>query len=150
MSAPSAVPSLPFDYGLLTVVWKPQTGAPISVQVGSENVKVAFDEEQITSHVAAEGTVTFAINNNRMGKITVTIPQNSPVHAFLSAQAAIDRATGQGYGPIAVEDGSGFSVHTAPVARLAKVADAEYQKEVSTREWTFICDQLTSNVAGLA
>ena len=101
------------------------------------------------THVSADGTVTRVRNNNRMGKIVLTYGQNATALDTLSAINHLDEASGTGARMITVEDGNGRSIATAPQSWLAKPPDAEYQKEATTREWSFDCDHLTHKLGGL-
>lgn len=139
-----ALPTADFDFAGVTAVWGDNSlnGALVSI-------KVSRAEDMWTYHIASDGTVTRVKNNNRMGLIVLVYTQNSPTLDFISQQAQLDEATGGGAHQIEIKDGSGRSIARAPKAWVKKIPDAEYQKEGTTREVSFDCDQLTHFVGGL-
>lgn len=142
--ATPALPTKGFDFNGVTVTW-----GGFSLGGGLDSIKVSRAEDAWTYHISADGTVTRAKNNNRMGEITLVYGQNAPNLDVLSQQAQLDEASGTAIFAIEVADGSGRSIAKAPGAWIKKITDAEYQKESTTREWTFTCDQLTHFVGGL-
>ena len=138
------LPTKAFDFAAVTLTW-----GSLSLTGGLESIKVSRAEDAWTTHVASDGTVTRVKNNNRMGNITIVFGQNAPNLDVLSQQAQLDEATGTAANPIEVQDGSGRSIAKAPAAWIKKLADVEYGKEATTREWSFDCDQLTHFVGGL-
>jgi hypothetical protein len=139
-----ALPTQSFDFSSLNITW-----GTLSLNGGLVSVKVSRAEDAWSYHIAADGTVTRVKNNNKMGSVVLTYTQNSPILDVLSQQSQLDEATGRNIQPIEVQDGSGRSVAKAPGAWIKKPADSEYQKEGTTREWTFDCDQLSHFVGGL-
>lgn len=139
-----ALPTLTFDFANVSVTW-----GSFALSAGLDSIKVSRAEDAWTYHVAADGTVTRARNNNRMGAVVLVYAQNAPILDVLSQQAQLDEATGTALYPIEVQDGSGRSIAKAPKAWIKKLPDAEYQKETTTREVAFDCDQLTHFIGGL-
>lgn len=139
-----ALPTEDFDFAGVTAIW----GAN-SLNGGLVSIKVSRAEDAWTYHVASDGTVTRVKNNNRMGSVVLVYTQNSPILDLISQQEQLDEATGAGAKPIEIKDGSGRSIARAPKAWVKKPPDAEYQKEGTTREVAFDCDQLTHFVGGL-
>lgn len=144
MGAQPPIPTRTFDFTNVIVTW-----GPFTLNGGMENIKVARAEDAFTTHVGADGTVTRALNSNRLGTVEITYGQNSPVHDVLSAQAQLDEKAGTAIYPMEIVDANGRSIAKAPGAWIKKRADAEYQKEATTRMWTFECDQLEHFVGGL-
>jgi hypothetical protein len=143
MSTPP-LPTKSFDFTGVSVTW-----GSFSLNGGLESIKVSRAEDAWTYHVSADGTVTRAKNLNHMGGIVLVYGQNATSLDVLSQQAQLDEATGTAIFAIEVQDGSGRSIAKAPGAWIKKIPDAEYQKESTTREVAFDCDQLTHFVGGL-
>ena len=145
MGATQPLPTKAFDFSNVIVTFGADT-----LNGGLESIKVARAEDSWSTHVSADGTVTRVRNNNRMGRISLVYGQNSPALDTLSAINQLDEASGTGGArTITVKDGNGRSIATAPQAWIVKPPDAEYQKEATTREWSFDCDQLTHTLGGL-
>ena len=143
----SAIPPLPtktYDFSAVTLTWN-----GITVTGGAESYKATRAEDAFTPHVSGDGTVTRALNSNRMGSIEIVFGQNATCLDLLSQQALLDSATGQALGPIEIKDARGTTLVTAPNAWIKKVADVDFQKEVQTRTWTFDCDNITIFCGGL-
>jgi hypothetical protein len=60
----------------------------------------------------------------------------------LSAQHALDEASGNGAVPLLIKDLSGRTVAEAPNAWIRKLPMVEFGREVGTREWVLDCDEL--------
>ncbi len=139
-----ALPTKSFDFAGVTATW-----GSFSLSGGLVSIKVSRAEDAWSYYVAADGTVSRAKNNNRMGGIVLTYSDNAPILDVLSQQAQLDEATGTAIYAIEVKDGSGRSIAKAPAAWIKKLPDVEYQKENTTREVALDCDQLTHFVGGL-
>lgn len=99
-------------------------------------------------HVGADGITTRVLMADRSGEVTLNLAQSSQVNDLLSARMALDELTGLGTAPLLVKDIVGTTLITAQSAWLKKPADAEFGKEVSEREWIFVCDELLMLVGG--
>ncbi len=103
---------------------------------------VERDEDAFTLKVGADGEKARARNNNRAGKIIVTLMQGSPSNAELSALALLDEQVGTSIGPASVSDGLGTTVASCADAYIGRQAKIERGKETLGTEWTIICPEL--------
>ena len=109
----------------------------VSVIVGGTIIKswnkimVAKDEDDWTFNAGTTGEVTRTRNLNRLGTITLTLPQTSADNGILSAFAVSG-----GLLSCVVKDGSGRSLHVMPEGTVVKPADSEYGKESGERAWS--------------
>jgi hypothetical protein len=122
-------------------------GVPLSGFADGTFIKVAFDEDSYSKQVGADGEAARARNQNLGGSIALTLQQSSASNDILSANWAADRA-GLGAGPFMVKDLNGTTLAVAPVAWIKKLPDAEFGKELGSREWTFDTGRLVEVVGG--
>jgi hypothetical protein len=95
-----------------------------------DKIAVAMDEDDWSFAAGTSGEVTRVKNLNRLGAITIALPQTSADNAVLSAF----RVSGALL-PCIVKDASGNSLHVMPEGTVVKPADSEYGKEAAQREW---------------
>jgi hypothetical protein len=105
-------------------------------------IAVAKDEDDWTFSAGTSGEVTRTKNLNRLGAITVTLPQTSRDNGILSAFCVSG-----GLLSCIVKDASGNSLHVMPEGTVVKPADSEYAKESGEREWA-IKGSLTEMTVG--
>jgi hypothetical protein len=113
------------------------------------HVNVARDEEGWFKTVGSNGNVCRARNNNKGGKITLTLQQDSLSNDILSAAALLDEQNGTGSGEVMVKDLNGTTLAHSESAWVQKFADAPFAKEVGTREWVIDCGELNEHVGGI-
>lgn len=111
-------------------------------------ITVDRDEDAFSLKVGADGEKARARNNNKAGKIVVTLMQSSPSNDILSGYAASDELDGSGIGPIMLRDVLGTTLASCPDAYLSKVAKIERGKEILGTEWTFTCPALSVFAGG--
>jgi len=117
---------------------EPKTYDPtqVSVIVGGSIIKswntitAAREEESWMMTVGTQGEATRTKNANKMGSITLVLPQASVDNAILSAYEISGAQIS-----ISIIDKSGVSLHSMPEGTVAKTPDAEYGKEAVEREW---------------
>ena len=108
----------------------------VSIIVGGTIIKswnkvaVAKDEDDWSFSAGTSGEVTRTKNLNRLGTITITLPQTSKDNASLSAFSISDSLLS-----CIVKDASGASLHVMPEGTVVKPANSEYAKESGEREW---------------
>jgi len=86
-------------------------------------VEVAYNEDQATLQIGAQGEGTVSHSNNYSGSFTVHLQQTSPSNAYLSLLAQAFR-TGSGFTvPVLVKDGSGTTICSAEKALVPKIPD---------------------------
>ena len=90
-----------------------------------------------------------SIKKHKTGTITLTLLQTSVANIGLSALAALDEATGAGVGPFLMKDLSGTTILAAETCWVAKFADVERAREMSTTEWVIHTDNLIMAVGGI-
>ncbi len=93
-------------------------------------ISVAKDEDSWTFAQGTSGEVTRTKNTNKMGAITVTMPQTSGDNATLSAFDVSGALLS-----CIVKDSSGTSLYVIPEGTVVKPADSEFAKESGEREW---------------
>ena len=93
-------------------------------------VAIARDEDSWTFSTGTNGEQTRTKNLNKLGTITLTLPQTSDANDILSAAELVGS-------PItcALIDKSGRTVVTMPQGTVMKPADTEFAKESGEREW---------------
>jgi hypothetical protein len=96
-----------------------------------DEVRVAFDEDGWTFTSGTQGEATRTKNRNRLGTITITLPQTSIDNNKLSYWAFSGLTV-----PVIVKDNNGTSVGTMLNGTVVKFPDQEFGKESGTREWT--------------
>ena len=106
------------------------------------------NEQAWNLKVGVDGEGTRAKNNNRSGKVTLTLMQSSSSNDYLSATAAADELSNAGALPLLIRDASGRTVISALTAWIQKYANGEFAKEVSQRQWVIETDELIMLVAG--
>lgn len=111
-------------------------------------ISVERNEDAWALKVGVDGIGTRAKNNNRSGRVTITLHQSSSSNDALSALAAADELSGQAAVPLLIRDGNGRTLITSLTAWITKYPTVEYAKEVSDRTWTIETDNLVIFVAG--
>lgn len=112
-------------------------GVPMSGFADDTFVKVSRKEDLFTMYVGADGETARAKSNNRSGEMTLTLAQTSPSNDVLSAFHLADELDNAGVVPILIKDLSGTSVFFSAAGWIRKAPDAEFGKEINTREWVF-------------
>ena len=126
------------------------TLAGISVEGKADGtfLTIGRDNPAFTSGTGSDGEGWRAKSNDKSGTAVFTVLQTSAANDALSALAALDEASGDGIGPLLVKDISGRSLYEAETVWLEKVADSEFAREQSNREWTAKTDNLSVFVGG--
>lgn len=112
----------------------------VSVVVGTTTI-TGFSEkdivscernsDRVTPHIGAKGEVSFTENCDNTGKITITLTQDSPSNAILSAYARSRKQF-----PISVSDSNDGSFRAGGNrARIQKEPANERGAEVADRKW---------------
>jgi len=93
-------------------------------------VTVAFDEDGWTFTSGTQGEATRTKNANKLGTITITVPQTSSDNDILSTWYLSGLNT-----PCDVRDNNGTSAGTMALGTVVKLSDQGFGKEAGTREW---------------
>lgn len=94
-------------------------------------VAIAFDEDKFSFESdTSSGEATRVKNKSKLGTITITMPQASGDNDTMSALEVTDSL-----GAYSVIDNGGSTLAIIPLGTIMKMADAEFAKENSTREW---------------
>ena len=123
-------------------------GFPITGFADGSFVTVERNADAFALYMGTDGEGTRAKSNNKSGRITITLAQSSDSNAILAGIAAADELRNAGVVPVMIKDNSGESLHVAETAWIVKVPNAEYGREIGTREWIIETDLLVSAVAG--
>lgn len=124
-------------------------GVPISGFADGTFLDLAFDEDQFSKTVGADGEVSRAKSNNNTATVTISLMQTSESNDVLSAFANADRLNGGGSFPFLVKEiGSGTTLAFSQSAWIKKFADVTYSKDTEAREWTIDTGQLDVLVGG--
>lgn len=103
-------------------------------------VSVEQDEERYTPYVGAKGEVSRAKNANKMGKITITLAQDSPSNSYMSRLSNSKETF-----PVSVVDQNFGSTSGGNDCWVEKPSNIEYGKEISEREWVIVVPVLEIN-----
>lgn len=99
-------------------------------------VSVERTTEANSSSVGANGEVTVNISNDDRKMITLRLRQLSGDNALLSGIFNTQRIAGTPLiSPIAIKNGLGIELHTAPEAWIKNEPDADFGNEAGQREW---------------
>ncbi len=125
-------------------------GSPISGLADGTFVTVAQNEDSFSLVIGSDGEGARSKNNNESAIVTFTLLQTSESNAVLAALHNLDiaSANGDGIGPLLVKDNSGVSLYTAEKAWIRKPPDAEFGREVGSREWVIETHKLINLTAG--
>lgn len=108
------------------------------------------DEDAFTKSVGSDGRTTRIRNQNRGGRVTVTLQAEAPANDLLSALARVDEQTGAGAAVLSITNINGGTLVEATEAWIMKLPAVEYSDGEATREWVFDCEDLEIHVAGAA
>jgi hypothetical protein len=111
-------------------------------------IEVDRNEDAWTLKVGVDGEGARAKNNNKSGKVTITLMQTSSSNDVLSAYALADELGNAGAVPFFMKDSNGSSLFTALTMWVKKMAKADNAKEVKERVWVLETDELIMNVGG--
>lgn len=112
-------------------------------------IKVSRDEDAWKLKVGADGEKARAKNNNKAGKIVITLLQSSPSNDILSNIGVQDELDGTGIGAVNLDETTqGTTAASCPDAYIGKMAEVERGDEIAAVEWTIICPQLDLFVGG--
>lgn len=111
-------------------------------------ISVERDEDAFALKVGADGETARAKNNNRAGKVVLTLMQSSPSNDVLANLGVQDEANATGIGSFSMRDNLGHSEASSPSAYISKMAKIERGKEILGVEWTFTCPVLNQFTGG--
>ena len=112
--------------------------------------KIQKRTEAFGLKVGADGQGARSKSNDNSADITFTLLQSSDANAQLSAAHNVDLASpsGDGVAPLLIKDNSGNTIASAPHAWIKKMADVEFARDITMREWTIETDSLVEFVGG--
>lgn len=112
-------------------------------------ISLAFDEDQFTKNVGADGEVSRTKTNNESGTATLTLKQTSDTNDVLSGLALADKVSNSGVVPLMIKEiGSGKTLVFTQAAWVQKIPDITYSKGIEVRAWTIATAQLDVFVGG--
>lgn len=106
------------------------------------SITIAREEDGWTFSTGTSGEVTRTKNLNKMGTLTLLLPQTSADNAVLSAFQIAENVLA-----CSVIDKSGTSIGLMPEGTVVKVPDSEFAKESGEREYQIKGD-LVEFIAG--
>jgi hypothetical protein len=121
----------------------------VSIIVGGTIIKSwnlvtpEFDEDGWTFSTGTSGESTRTKNLNKMGTITLTLPQSSADNDILSGLQVAGALL-----PVSIIDKSGSTIITMPEGTIVKLPAAEMAKEAGEREWIIKGDMPASFIGG--
>ena len=137
-----------YNAGQVSMVF---AGIPLSGLADGTFVSVVQNADSFALTVGADGEGARAKSNNRSARVSFTLLQTAEANDLLSALHNLDTApgtNGDGIGPLIIKDNSGRTLITAEKAWIVKAPDAEFAREISTREWMVETHELLRFDAG--
>ena len=113
---------------------------------GIDSLTAAYNEDQYSTVVAADGTTRQIKNNNRTGIMTVGINADSAAHVLIHA---LDK-TGLSFPVVFVDKTSNGAMAFGDGCRLVKLPDWKRAKDPEVIEYTFAVQDLEMLHAGAA
>lgn len=101
----------------------------ISTFQEGDMVTATMKEDRVQTSVDAQGNASVAVNNNRLGQVTVNLSGTSPDHKFLNSLANSNKVF-----PIVIS--TPIEKITGAQAMITKQADAAFGKETPKRTYT--------------
>ena len=117
-------------------------GIPFSGFMDGTMITAEKNNEAFALNIGSTGAGARAQTSDESGRVTVRLQQTSPVNAALSALHELDKASGDGIGPLAIKDLSGADVVAAASAWIVTTTTLEYSNEITVREWIFESENL--------
>lgn len=120
-------------------------GLNISAFMDGTFIEVERNEDAFMTHVGANGDVTRTKNQNKTGKVTITLVAASLDNDLLAAMHRLDELTESftpGVGAIQIKDLSGTMRCRAAQAWITKAPKIERAKESGSVVWVFECAEL--------
>lgn len=124
-------------------------GIPLTGFADGTFIDLAFDENQYTKTVGADGEVSRAKSNNRSGTVTLTLKQTSSSNDQLSALYLADQNSNSGVVPLMIKEiDTGRTLVFTQAAWIEKLPNVSYSKNVEDRQWTIAAGQLNVFIGG--
>lgn len=112
-------------------------GIPIQGEMDGEFLDAAMTEDQTTLHKGAKGFGTFVHSANNSGTVKITLSQESPTNALLTAAAKTRKI-----GPWLSRSLVSATTITGAEAAIKKVADLKRGDKVIGVQWEFAVNEL--------
>ncbi|MGE7621693.1 phage structural protein [Viridibacillus sp. NPDC096237] len=94
-------------------------------------VTANMDEDRVTVESNAQGEASFALNNSKLGTVTLTLNQTSPFNKILNQYV-----NSKTFFPIWVDDPTNKERRGGSQGFVTKTADATYSDAVEARSYT--------------
>ena len=111
-------------------------GVPIGGYADGTFITFEKTEDAYSIHSGADGEVARAKSNNRTGAFVITLAQTSDSNDVLSALAQLDERANAGVVPALFKEIGGNTTVFSGTVWIRKMANIEYGKEITNREWT--------------
>lgn len=104
-------------------------------------------EDTFSAKVGVDGNVTRSKSNNRMGTVTFSLDQFSPLNQYLMGIMNLDERTSLGVLPLKIVDKSNPNEELciATQAWITKPANKSFGAASGAREWVISCSDLNFN-----
>jgi len=113
-------------------------------------LEVERDEDTFSRKVGAAGEACWVRNNNRGGKVTFTVMQDSATNSVLSSFLKADELLGTGVQTFYAAEANGSTAVHATEARITKPPAVKRGKEHDNVEWVIDCADIDVFVGGLS
>lgn len=113
-------------------------------------IEAEYAEDQLTTHVGAQGDVTYVLNANQLATITITLIQGSPTNQQLSNLVPSASRNTIPTGAFSLTDLNGQTVISGANAAIVKTAKVDFGKTLTGRQWKFVIPEavITVGVGG--
>ncbi len=111
-------------------------------------IEVEFDEDAVTKHVGADGTVTYVLNADKTATLTLSIVQGSVTNDQLSKYVPDARRNYMPVGTLNFADLNGFTLVADTNTVIKKTPKIVFSKGVQGRSWVFILGNAEINAGG--
>jgi hypothetical protein len=128
---------------ILTIGGVPMGGFADGTFISLERTSDAY-----AIHSGADGEVARAKSNDKTAQLTITLAQTSDSNAVLSAIAQLDERANAGVVPVILKEIGGLTTAFAGTCWVRKMANVEYAKEITNREWVLDMAESTMFVGG--
>lgn len=108
-----------------------------------DSVKVAKNDDRFTMKEGSHGEVTRSKKSNKLGSITITLPQTNTINGDFTAYHDADALV-----EVEVKDNNGESLHLMPQGTFVKTPDVGYEEEAGSHEWIIAGPIPTNHIGG--
>lgn len=126
-------------------------GKPLEGFVSDNFVSITRESPLYTSKRAMDGTVAITQQRYSRWTVKITLQQSSPSNNLLDGVQKImfeKNITAMQFLPLIIKDHSGDTMFFAKDVWLEQVPEQSFGSGMGTREWLFVCNDVTSIIGG--